>query len=431
MSLAITVSLSLIFTPAIILAAPFLSKTLFTDPRTYYPLVAIAPIIPIIAISSVIRGYFQGKQNMKPAAVSQVLEQLVRITLIAVLAKTFLPLGIEYAAAAAMVASVLGELVSLAYLFTMFKVKKTFPVRRNFFKAVQTGKDTLQELMSVAMPATGSRMIGSLSWFFEPIVVSHSLLIAGLAAGMATKQYGLLTGYAMPLLMLPSFITYSLSTSLVPAISEANASKNYRLVEHRLQQALRFALLTGGLAVIILFVFAEPLMKWMYGSTNGAQFIKIMAPFFIFHYYQGPLQAILQALDLARAAMINSLIGNAVKITVIFMLASQAQFGINGAALGIAAGTVLVTMLHYATVLKRIQFTIYVLDYVKFAFVAVAAGWGGTILYGQLLVNLAPLLKLFTAITITALVYVILILALKLLTKSDLMKIPYLNKLIK
>ena len=119
------------------------------------------------------------------------------------------------------------------------------------------------------------------------------------------------------------------------------------------------------------------------------------------------------------------------KLRVIFVLASQAQFGINGAALGIAAGTVLVTMLHYATVLKRIQFTIYVLDYVKFAFAAVAAGWGGTILYGQLLVNLAPLLKLFTAITITALVYIILILALKLLTKSDLMKIPYLNKIIK
>ncbi len=169
-------------------------------------------------------------------------------------------------------------------------------------------------------------------------------------------------------------------------------------------------------------------MKWMYGSTNGAQFIKIMAPFFIFHYYQGPLQAILQALDLARAAMINSLIGNAVKITVIFMLASQAQFGINGAALGIAAGTVLVTMLHYATVLKRIQFTIYVLDYVKFAFAAVAAGWVRDNHLWTTPSNLAPLLKLFTAITITALVYVILILVLKLLTKSDLMKIPYLNK---
>ena len=170
--------------------------------------------------------------------------------------------------------------------------------------------------------------------------------------------------------MLPSFITYSLSTSLVPAISEANASKNYKLVEHRLQQALQIRFINWWTGCIILYVFAEPLMKWMYGSPNGSEFIKLMAPFFIFHYYQGPLQAILQALDLARAAMINSLIGNAVKIPS-FSCLPHSQFGINGAALGIAAGTVLVTMLHYATVLKRIQFTIYVLDYVKFAFAAV------------------------------------------------------------
>src|SRR5690606_19783563 len=277
-SLAVTGALSIIFTPALILLAPYLSKALFTDPRTYYPLVAISPIIPIVAVSSVIRGYFQGKQNMKPAAISQVIEQIVRIALIAFFAKEFLPLGIEYAAAAAMVASVLGEFASLAYLFMMFKVKKKFPIRKNFFKSVKAGRKTLLELMDVALPATGSRMIGSLAWFFEPIVVSHSLLLAGVAASIATKQYGLLTGYALPLLMLPSFVTYSLSTSLVPAISEANAHRNYKLVEHRLQQALRFALLTGGLAVVVLYVFAKPLMTLMYGSPEGFGFIKLMAP---------------------------------------------------------------------------------------------------------------------------------------------------------
>ncbi len=74
---------------------------------------AIAPIVPIIAISSVLRGYFQGKQNMKPFAFSQVIEQVARITFIAVLTKAFLPYGIEYAAAGAMLASIIGELVSL------------------------------------------------------------------------------------------------------------------------------------------------------------------------------------------------------------------------------------------------------------------------------------------------------------------------------
>lgn len=132
-SLAITIGLSIILTPALILLAPILSTTLFTDSRTYYPLIAIAPALPIIAIASVLRGYFQGRQNMRPSAVSQILEQLVRITLIATATKTFLPYGVEYGAAAAMGASVLGELLSLVYLLTTFKLKKRFKLRKNFF----------------------------------------------------------------------------------------------------------------------------------------------------------------------------------------------------------------------------------------------------------------------------------------------------------
>src|SRR5690606_34239971 len=114
--------------------------------RTLYPLMAITPIVPIVAVSSVIRGYFQGKQNMKPAAIAQVLEQVVRIALIAFLAKKFLPMGIEYAAAAAMGASVIGELASFIYLFLMFKAKKRFRVRKRFFQSITDEKKTLGEL---------------------------------------------------------------------------------------------------------------------------------------------------------------------------------------------------------------------------------------------------------------------------------------------
>ncbi|WP_409251486.1 stage V sporulation protein B [Bacillus sp. SCS-153A] len=427
-SLAITVSLSLIFTPALILLAPYLSETLFTDSRTYYPLVAIAPIIPIVAVSSVIRGYFQGRQNMKPAAVSQVIEQVVRISLIAVMTKTFLPYGIEYAAAAAMAASVLGELASLLYMFTAFKIKKKFKVRRNFFQSVKSGKSTLNELLSVALPTTGSRMIGSISWFFEPIVVAHSLALAGVATSLATRQYGSLTGFALPLLFLPSFITVSLSTSLVPAVSEANKQKNFMLIEHRLTQALRFCLITGGIAVVLLFVFAEPLMTVMYGSSSGAGFVMIMAPFFLFYYYQGPLQAVLQALDLARAAMINSLIGAIVKTAIIFILASQPAFGINGAALGIVTGMMLVTLLHFATILKTIPMTIYIRDYLKFAIVMASTGLTGHYVYSSVFQDLSLGLRLLAGITVTSILYVLLSIILKLISKDDLKRIPVIGK---
>ncbi|GAA0334259.1 stage V sporulation protein B [Bacillus carboniphilus] len=425
-SLATTLSLSLIFTPALLLLAPVLSDLLFTDPRTIYPLMAIAPVIPIIAISSVIRGYFQGRQNMKPAALSQVIEQFVRILLIAFMTKAFMPYGVEYAAAAAMVASIMGELVSLIYLLTMFKLKKHFRVRKKFFQSIQSGKDTFGELMSVALPTLGSRMIGSVSWFFEPIVVAHSLALAGVAAQLATKQYGALTGFALPLLFLPSFITYALSTSLVPAISEANSLNNRKLVESRLNQTLRFSYVTGGLSVVILFVLAEPLMEAMYGSSNGSDFIKVMAPFFVIYYVQGPLAAVLQALDMARAAMYNSLFGNLAKLATIFLLASNPKFGIMGAALGMVVGMVLVTFLHYFTVLKTIQFSINVRELIKVMATMLLTGWFGGLILGQAH-SLPLVLKIIVATLVMTCLYLLLVGMLGLVKKEETDRIPYIG----
>jgi stage V sporulation protein B len=273
-------------------------------------------------------------------------------------------------------------------------------------------------------------MIGSVAWFFEPIVVAHSLAIAGVIAVEATKQYGALTGYAMPLLMLPSFITFSLATSLVPAISEANSQNNHKLIEYRVQQALRFAFLSGGLAVIVLYVLANPLMKLMYGSTNGAFFIRLMAPFFLFYYYQGPLQAVLQALNLARAAMINSLIGAIVKTVVIFLLASQSSFGINGAALGIIVGFVLVTVLHFATVLKKIAFTFYIREYLKAFIVMGASGWGGYWLFKHFLIKEHLAIRVLTSAIAMSLAYIVLLLLFGLIKKDDLKRIPIIKNFV-
>ncbi|QPC47020.1 stage V sporulation protein B [Mangrovibacillus cuniculi] len=427
-SLSITLTLSLIFTPLLIVFAPMLSEYLFTDPRTIYPLLAMTPIIPIIAISSVIRGYFQGKQQMRPAAISQLLEQVVRIGLIATFVGTMVPYGIEYAAAGAMVASVIGELCSLIYMFYAFKRKKKIRIRHQFLGQLVKGKGEMKELFSVSLPTTGSQMIGRLAWFFEPIVVTKSLLIAGVTAGVATSQYGVLTGYALPLLFLPSFITVSLSTSLVPAISEAYAKKHFKTMEHRLQEALRFCLVTGGLSVVLLYVFADPLMELMYGSTKGADFIKLLAPFFLFFYYQGPLQAVLQALDLAKAALINSTIGAGVKLIVIFALASRPEFGIYGAGLGIVVGIILVTLLHFATVLKKIPMTIYVRQYVWFTLICFIVGFTTIELYENFLNPIPVLPRLFIGMVFLTILYLTLLYAARLVKKEDLKRVPFVKK---
>lgn len=427
-SLAVTGALSIIFTTAMIAFAPFVAKTLLTDARAYYPLIAIAPIVPIVALSSVMRGYFQGRQNMKPTAYSQVIEQVVRITLVAVMTSAFLPMGVEYAAAGAMISVVIGELASLIYMIFMFKMNKRFRIRRGFFTFVKQGKHTFRDLMAIALPTTGSRLIGSLSLFFEPIVVTQSLALAGVATVMATRQYGELAGFVIPLLLLPTFITYSLSVSLVPAISEAAARNHFKTVHHRLNQALRLALLSGGIAVVILYVFAEPIMELMYDAPTVAAYVKLMAPFSIFLYFQGPLQATLQALNLAKAAMMNSLFGAMIKIAAIFILATRPELGIMGAALAVVIGMMLVTLLHFASVAKTISFTIDTKVVAKSIMLIATSTVIGFALAGFAFSSFSLLWKTLFAIGMTTMFYGILMLVLGLVKQEELIRIPVIGK---
>jgi stage V sporulation protein B len=167
-----------------------------------------------------------------------------------------------------------------------------------------------------------------------------------------------LTGYALPLMFLPSFLTVALSSSLVPDISESFSKKRFSNVAWRVNESIRFCLFSGGFATIILFLFAEPFMLVMYHTQKGADLIQVMAPFFLLYYCQGPLQAVLQALNLSRAAMLNSFYGAVVKLLVIFLLSSQPAFGIRGTAIAIAAGIVIVTLLHTASMLKAVPFSL-------------------------------------------------------------------------
>ncbi|GAB3050370.1 stage V sporulation protein B [Virgibacillus ainsalahensis] len=427
-SLIITSLSSIFLMLGMIFAAPFIATTLLTDERTMYPLVAISPIVPIVAISSVLKGYFQGKQNMKPQSYAQVIEQIVRIACVAFFVNLLLPYGVEFAAAGAMFSVILGEFVSLLYIGHLFKRKKVIKIRTRFFAYLKSSKQTLRELFSIALPSTGSRMIGSLSNFLEPIIVAQSLALAGISSSIVTKQYGELTGYVLPLLFLPTFITQSLSTALVPSISEAAAHTNKSLIHYRIHQSIRISFASGAIATIVLSLFSEPILTYMYGTSNASKLLVIMAPFYILLYIQAPLQAALQALDLAKPAMWNSLFGAACKFIVLFALASNPKFGIMGVAIAMSVGVILITLLHLATLNKEIRFFIPIKDVIKMV-VLIIMTWGiGTFLkniYGNMESNI---ILFFLVLAILTSCYVILLFLLKFITKEELQQIPLIQK---
>lgn len=427
-SFSIITCTSIIFTISLILFAPIVANHLLTDSRTLYPLLAISPVIPIIAFTSIIKGYFQGMQNMKPQSIAIVIEQIVRISVVFLFVKLLLPYGLEFAAAGAMVSIVFGELASLIYLIVKFKQQQVVRVRSKFFTYLKSCQQTIHELFSIAIPNTGSRVINSISTFLEPILVSQSLAIAGLSTEAATRQYGELTGYALPLLFLPTFITNSLSIALLPSISEASAKQNNKLVHYRIQQSVRISFASGSLATIVLSLFSIPILTYMYGTSNASQFIILMAPFFLLLYIQAPLQSTLLALDLAKAAMWNSLIGSICKFVVLIILTSNAKFGIIGVAIAMSTSVVLITLLHLATLYKAIGFFFSMIDLTKMTLLIILTYVSGVFLKNLYNMFPATIINLLITFIILSFIYIILLFALRFITKEELKQIPIINK---
>ncbi|TDF97667.1 stage V sporulation protein B [Paenibacillus piri] len=431
LALSFAFMLSLLFTMISLLASRWISTHLLTDSRVFFTFVCMTPIILFAGVGSVIRGYFQGKHNMIPTALSQVTETLVRIVAVLTFSYLMLPYGVEYAAAGAMTGVMIGELGALLVLYAHYRrdrKESPRPPKAHIGSKANWGRRAqFKQLLQLAAPITGSKLVGSLSYFLESILIIQSLAAAGVATALATAQYGALQGMIMPILLLPSALTYSLSVSLVPSLSDAAARGDMKTIHMRLHQSLKLALVTGAPFAMIMLVLAEPLCHYLYGQSQIASMLKMMAPVALFIYFQAPLQATLQALERPGSALINTFIGSAVKLTLIYLLASKPQFGILGAIIAINLNIVLVTLLHWRSVVKLLQFRMHMLDFAK---VALAMGIAGLISYAVMYTGWIPeqLIRFVSSCALGLVVYLLMSMLMGLVDRNDLLRVIWIGR---
>ncbi|WP_336784491.1 stage V sporulation protein B [Paenibacillus sp. MMO-177] len=429
-AMGLTIVLAVLMTAALLLFAKWITTHLLTDSRVYQTFMVMTPLMLIIGISSVYRGYFQGMQNMIPSAASQIIETIIRIIGSLAFASMLLPKGIEWAAAGAMLGVVAGEIGALAVLLWTYaqeRGKQKPSPKRTSDALPEENTPVLRRLLGLSIPVTGSRMVGSLSYLLESILTARSLAAAGIATGAATAQYGALQGMIIPLLLLPTALTFSLASSLVPSLSEAAAKGDKAMIHIRMHQSMRLALVAGAPFVVVMWLFAEPICRLLYNQADIAPMLQLIAPIGIFIYLQAPLQAALQALNKPGTALMNTFIGAAVKLVLIVMLASKPELGIYGALIAINVNIVLVTVLHGISVLRFIGFHMQVLDFVKVGAAMVIMGAAA-----RWLMNAKPLslewINLMLACMISVILYLLLMVWMKIIDRYDIARIPVLGQ---
>ncbi|MFF2910524.1 stage V sporulation protein B [Paenibacillus sp. NPDC057934] len=443
-ALALSLALGIFFTLVALASASWVSNVLLTDNRVFYTFIAMIPMLCIIAVSAVYRGYFQGRQNMIPSALSSVLESVIRIFAMLWFSWLLLPKGIAFAAAGAMIGVTVGEIAGMFALLWQyyFIVRKDRPEtgpqpgdnssiatvpKEAPSEAPATGS-LLKRLLGISIPVTAGRLVGSASYLLESIITARSLALAGIATAVATAQYGALQGMVIPLLLLPGALTSSLAVSLVPSLSEAAARKDLSMIHKRMHQALRLALVTGAPFAVLMYILAVPLCSLLYGNADTAPMLRLIAPFAVFLYVQAPLQAALQAMDRPGRALVNTLIGALVKILLILLLASQPQYGIYGAIIAIIANSILVTLLHGYSVISLISLSLRIRDLFKIAAAMIIMGAGTQFAYTSIPVAGAQWIQFIFAATVGLLIYLAICLLSGLVSVRDMDRLPFIKR---
>lgn len=332
----------------IFIISPFLSNNLLHNSNTYYPLIATSITLPFITISSIIKGYFFGKERVFPNTISNIVEQLARLTLTIFLVSKMMKYGLVIAVTSVVLINVISEFSSIVVLLLFLPKEK---IDKEDFKV---DNSILREMLGISLPTTMARLIGSITYFLEPIILTNILKYVGYTSEYITLEYGVINGYVYPLLLLPSFFTLAISSAILPVVSNSYSNRNYSYTKLKIKQALFFSLLIG-VPVTILFIFIpDVLLKLVYNTTCGSQYIPIIAPFFIMHYIQAPLTSSLSGMGYAKEAMRGTLYGSIIKVISLIFL-SLLRIGLWSLVISSILNIAIVTIHHIYYVRKYLK----------------------------------------------------------------------------
>lgn len=294
-SIPIVMITNILLMTIIFLIAPTLANTFLKDSRCYLPILAISLVLPFEALSNLLRGYFFGKQKMFPHVISHVVEQLVRLGLIVLVIPTLINQNLIYAVSFLILVNMVSEFSSIIILLLFFPKNTT--VRKSDLRPDRTN---LRNILSISIPTTGSRLVGNVGYFLEPIILTFVLTTVGYSNSYILKEYGIISGYVMPLLLLPSFFTNAISQALIPVISKSYSNQMYQDTKRKLKQGILFSLMIGIPATILFLLFPKFFIQLIYNTTEGIEYIRFLAPVFLLHYLETPLASSLQAMGKAK-----------------------------------------------------------------------------------------------------------------------------------
>lgn len=407
-------------------------------PEAEMTLVALSPAIFFVAISSVMRGYFNGRQNLKATARSQTLEQVFKTSLTIILVEIIAVISnvsTEWMAGGATLATTLATMAGFGYLYLYYKTRSkeiATEIKSTVNYKYERVRTIIKRILAVSIPIALTAIMSSLNKNIDSFTVVRSLK-QFMSEDMALAQYGILGGKVDMLTSLPLSINVAFATALVPTISAAKARNDKKTINDKTSFSLLTSMLIGLPCTAGICIFAGPILNLLFPNASaGTTILQISSLTIIFTILDQTINGVLQGYGKLKIPAISLGCGVIVKLILNLILVPIPEIGVNGAALASVACHAVAFTIAVTSLMKNIKLD---LTFSKFVIKPVLAttimGICSYFIYSNLLGIISGKLATIVAIAVAVIIYVLAIIALRVFNKEEILKMPMGNKICK
>lgn len=406
---------------------------------------ALSPAVFFACLVSVLRGYSQGHNDMVPTAISQIMEVLCKLVFGLAIAWYLSRMG--YGSAIVAAGAIVGVTIGLGLSVPIMAVYKK-GIARKYASNVEmdvpkTRIETLWEIVKVGVPITlGSSILNIITLIDTKLVLERLQSGAGLPYEDAKVLYGVYSK-GLTLFNMPSAFITPIAVSVIPVISAAIARKQRGEAKATIESCMKLTNLLALPAGVGLCVLSRPIFELLFPNSNenGPMLLAMLgiASYFVCTYLI--TNGVLQASGHEKLALMALPIGGIVKIAVNWILVGTPGINITGAPIGTLACYILITLINIVFMSVKLP------EKPNFASITVRPvictaimGAGAYGVYGLMRRFAYPMLGsgrialiicLGAAIALAVVIYAVLIIALRAVTKDDIMLLPKGEKIAK
>lgn len=329
----------------------WIASHILIEPRCapYLPVMGLS--LPFASFHACANGYCYGAQRSRVPAFSQVAEQVVRMSLVFLIAGKWAAEGTEITVRLAVYGHLIGEIGAAS--FNLLCLGLFPPQGRNTGRAEESS--CLMPLMTLALPLMGNRLILNLLAGAEAVWIPNRLQMSGLSDAEAFSVYGILTGMALPFILFPSAITNSIAVLLLPSVAKDQAEGRTESISGSVSMALRYSLYMGILCIGIFVLFGLPLGISVFKEEEAGRCMQILAWLCPFLYLAATMGSILNGLGCTRTTFLQSVAAMLLRLG--FVMAGIPLFGIYGYLCGMLVSEMFLALAHLWSLKRRIPFT--------------------------------------------------------------------------